>query len=249
MERLNSFDPEWLHAYPSIAALLAEEQEAGRLRITPRVVSTSSELRTEQMTERIRAAWGHAPFDCYGVTEVGLFGAECEQHRGIHAFDDLFIFEVVDDDYRAVPEGETGTRILVTNLFARTQPLVRYEVTDMIAVAPEPCPCGRPFPLLRTVAGRSDDILHLPDGQGGDVPVHPMHFRSPLAAATDVREYQVVQRGDNVTLRVVLAAGARADAAVETFGRRSSGLFARPAWKSRTSRWSRSSAWTAIQGR
>lgn len=136
MERLNSFDPEWLHAYPSIAALLAEEQEAGRLRITPRVVSTSSELRTEQMTERIRAAWGHAPFDCYGVTEVGLFGAECEQHRGIHAFDDLFIFEVVDDDYRAVPEGETGTRILVTNLFARTQPLVRYEVTDMIAVAP-----------------------------------------------------------------------------------------------------------------
>jgi phenylacetate-coenzyme A ligase PaaK-like adenylate-forming protein len=82
---LNDFQPEHLHAYPSIAALLADEQEAGRLRISPRVVSTSSELRTEEMTERIRAAWRTEPFDCYGITEVGLFGNDCEYHRGIHA--------------------------------------------------------------------------------------------------------------------------------------------------------------------
>ena len=70
VEALNGFQPEHLHAYPSIAALLADEQEAGRLHIAPRVVSTSSELRTPEMTERIRAAWRNDPFDCYGITEV-----------------------------------------------------------------------------------------------------------------------------------------------------------------------------------
>ena len=64
----------------------------------------------------------------------------------------------------------------------------------MIGISTERCPCGRPFPLLKSAEGRSDDILHLPDGAGGSVPVHPMHLRSPLAAAKEVRQYQVVQR-------------------------------------------------------
>lgn len=208
---LNDFRPDHLHAYPSVAALLADEQTAGRLAISPRVISTSSELRTEEMTARIKEAWGTEPFDCYGITEVGLFGNDCEYHRGLHAFDDLFIFEVVDDDDQPVPVGETGRKLLVTNLFNYTQPLIRYEITDMIAVSPEPCPCGRPFPLLKAVEGRSDDILYLADGSGGTVPVHPMHFRSPLAAAAEVRQYQVVQRADEILLTVVPSQGATAE--------------------------------------
>ncbi len=211
VDALNDFQPEHLHAYPSIAALLADEQEVGRLRISPRVVSTSSELRTEEMTERIRVAWRAEPFDCYGITEVGLFGNDCEYHRGIHAFDDLFIFEVVDEAGRPVAAGEAGYHLLVTNLFDYTQPLIRYEITDMIAVNPEPCPCGRPFPLIESIEGRSDDILYLSDGIGGEVPVHPMHFRSPMAAARDVRQYQVVQRAESILLRIVLSDGANRD--------------------------------------
>lgn len=66
------FQPDALNAYPSVAAQLAREQLAGRLRIAPGRISTSSERRTPEMTDLIRAAWGIEPFDCLGLTETGI---------------------------------------------------------------------------------------------------------------------------------------------------------------------------------
>ena len=63
--RLNEFQPETMAGYPSVLAMLAGEQQAGRLRIAPRVVCTSSELRTEEMSERIRLAWGSEPLTAW----------------------------------------------------------------------------------------------------------------------------------------------------------------------------------------
>jgi phenylacetate-CoA ligase len=73
VEMLNRFQPEFVAAYPSMATRLAEEQLAGRLRLTLGGMSTSSELRTPEMTERIAEAFGVHPFDLYGTTE-GLWG-------------------------------------------------------------------------------------------------------------------------------------------------------------------------------
>ena len=61
VEALNAFRPDALNAYPSVAALLADEQLAGRLRIAPELVSTSSELCTREMGERIERAFGIRP--------------------------------------------------------------------------------------------------------------------------------------------------------------------------------------------
>ena len=61
VRELNAFRPEFVYSYPSVAALLAEEQLAGRLRIAPAAMLTSSELRTPEMTERIAEAFGIHP--------------------------------------------------------------------------------------------------------------------------------------------------------------------------------------------
>lgn len=61
VDELNHYQPQFLHAYPSLAVLLAEEQLAGRLRIAPDGMSTSSELRTPEMTARIEEAFGGHP--------------------------------------------------------------------------------------------------------------------------------------------------------------------------------------------
>ncbi len=61
---LNRFQPQYLNAYPSVAARLAEEQLAGRLRLSLTMMSTSSELRTPEMNERLVEAFGVRPFDC-----------------------------------------------------------------------------------------------------------------------------------------------------------------------------------------
>jgi phenylacetate-CoA ligase len=200
VERLNEFRPQSVYGYPSILGLLAMEQRAGRLRIDVESVCTSSEPLSPALRERIADAFGARVFDFYATTE-GLYGLE-RPEGSMHLFDDMCIAEIVDDDYRPVPPGEVGSRVLVTNLFNRVQPLVRFEVTDLLAVDPEPCPCGRTLTRLRSVEGRAEDLMFL-DG----VTVHPLHF-GLVTADPDVREFQVVQEGEGLRLRVALRDGA-----------------------------------------
>jgi phenylacetate-CoA ligase len=198
--RLNDFRPGALYTYPSIAGLLAVEQRAGRLRLDVESVCTSSEPLSPALRERIEQAFGVRVYDFYATTE-GLFGHECPE-GSMHLFDDMCIAENVDEDYRPVPPGEVGARLLVTNLFNRTQPLIRFEVTDLIAVEPEPCDCGRTLQRVRSLEGRAEDVLRL-----GGVVVHPLQF-GVVTADPDVREFQVVQQGEALRLRVALRDGA-----------------------------------------
>lgn len=203
--RLDDFQPEGIFTYPSTAGLLAERQLAGELGIEPRWIVTGGEVLTDDIKERIAAAFGGAPFNGYGTTEIGYVAVECDRHAGLHVFEDQVLIEVVDDDYRPVPAGQPGTRLLVTNLFNRTQPLIRYELDDLVTASPGPCPCGRPFPLLRKIEGRSDDVLALPARGGGTAKVHPVTLRSPLAGIVALSEYRIVYRAGELRVEAVLA--------------------------------------------
>ncbi len=163
VERLSAFQPKVLVAYASMAHLLAEEQLAERLRISPGFVFASSEVFTGQARRRIEEAWGNKPFEVYAATEPAGIASECEQHRGMHLFEDLVITEVVDENNRPVPPGVYGHKVLVTVLFSRTMPLIRYEMSDSVRPATSPhCPCGRPFALIDGIQGREEDILRFP---------------------------------------------------------------------------------------
>lgn len=208
VEALNAFQPEGLGTYPSMAALLAERQGAGELRIHPQMIFTAGEVRTPEMEERIADAWNRRPFDIYGATETGAYAAaECDRHAGLHLFEDQVLIEVVDDDHRPVPDGEPGSRLLITNLYNRTQPLIRYELDDLLTISPDLCPCGRPFPLLETVEGRSDDVLELPAREGGTTKVHPLTLRSPLAGIGALSEYKIVYGAGELRVEAVLNGG------------------------------------------
>ena len=138
------------------------------------------------------------------MTEAGILGSHCDRHSGIHLFEDQAIVEVVDERDRPVPAGQVGHKLLVTNLVTRTQPLIRYEVSDMVAVSGERCPCGRPFRLLAGIEGRNDDILYLPAAAGGTAPVHPLALRTALAAIPGLAQYKVVHDRDGLHVRVAL---------------------------------------------
>lgn len=204
---LNAFQPEYVKAYPSIAAFLATEQEAGHLNIHPRAILTGAEVLTEDRVRKTRDAWGIMPFNAYSATE-GIAAVDCIHHRGMHLFEDLCIVEVVDEEDHPVPDGTQGFKLLVTNLYNYSQPLIRYELSDMVTAASEPCPCGRPFRRITKLAGRNDDVLFLEGPNGRPVPVHSVHFHSPLQEIKEIREYQVVQDREGLHVRVVLHEGA-----------------------------------------
>ncbi|HSO54507.1 MAG TPA: AMP-binding protein [Actinomycetes bacterium] len=208
VEALNQFQPTYLNVYPSVAMWLAAEQQAGRLRLAPQMLVTAAELRTPEMTQRLIDAFGVRPFDVYGSTE-GLFGSECQHHQGIHLFEDTTLVENVDPDGQPVPAGQPGARLLVTNLYNLVQPLLRLEVTDLVTLDPDPCPCGRTLVRVSTIHGRSDDVLSLAARDGGRVAVHPLHF-ALLTRDPQVREFQVVQDGPALRILIVLGQAATA---------------------------------------
>ncbi|HEU0030044.1 MAG TPA: hypothetical protein VFQ53_05390 [Kofleriaceae bacterium] len=201
VDGLNAWQPENLIVYASMSRVLAEEQLAGRLRIRPRAVMCSSEVLTAEAITRVERAWGSRPFDVYAATETAGIAAHCRRHQ-LHLFEDLVIPEILDDHDRPVPAGTVGAKLVVTVLFSRTQPLIRYEMSDRVARSTATCDCGLPFALLSTIEGRAEDILQLPAAAGDTVSVHPNVFHrvlEPLPA----HEWQVVQERDRLRVLVV----------------------------------------------
>ena len=205
LERLYRFQPQVLVGYASMLRLLASEQLAGRLTIAPEVVFSASEVLTGETCRRIQQAWSGRPFDVYAATETAGIAAECQVHTGLHLFEDLVVTEVVDSHDQPVPAGIPGERVLVSVLFSRTQPLIRYELSDSITPSTRlRCPCGRPFALMEGIQGRVEEALAFPARSGGQVMVQPAVIHGVMDEVS-AEGWQLVQESERLA---VLLAGA-----------------------------------------
>lgn len=196
--RLNDLQPDYLSGYASMVHQLTREAAAGRLRIAPRMVGTTSEPLLPEIRTAVTETWGTPIFNGFGSTE-GLMGGSCSAARGIHLSDDLFVIEPVDAEGRPVQPGERAAKVYLTGLYNRVQPLVRYELTDEVTVLDGPCPCGITLLRIDDVQGRLDDGFTY----AGGPTVHPFTFRSILGREHGIVEYQVRQtaRGADVLIR------------------------------------------------
>lgn len=198
VDHLNEFQPDALIAYPSIASVLTDELRQGRLHISLKVICTGGETLPAEMRRRIEEAWGIKIFDMYGATESAPFAGECSAHRGLHLFEDFTLVENVDENNQPVPPGEVGAKILLTVLYRRTQPLIRYEVADMVRVSSHgPCPCGRPFTLLESILGRTGEGLSFQTISGKEEAVSTLQFET-VFDALPISAWQIAQEDDSL---------------------------------------------------
>ena len=222
-KRLQQFQPEAILTYPSVAALLAAEQIDGRLNIAPKVISTHSEVLTDEMRKAIHEAWSVHPFNHYGMTEEPHVAADCGRHEGLHIFEDTSVVEIVDDEFQPVPDGSAGARYLLTNLYNFAQPIIRYDVSDILTRSPELCSCGRPFALISAIGGRSEDVLRLAASSGnGEISIPPLSIEMCIEAFDEVAEYAANHSPSLISVTIVPRAGAD----LETLRRRLSGSLA-----------------------
>ena len=194
VDQLNALQLPALYGYPSMLARLARERDAGRLRITPMMVTCTSETLSPELRAAISAGFGVPVIDAFGSTE-GLVGASAPDNDVITFAEDGCIVELVDEHHRAVAPGTPSASVLVTNLRNRLQPLIRYELTDSMVQQPAVPEHGH---LRAKVHGRSDD-----DFTFGDVVIHPLVIRSVLVRSGDVLEYQVRQTPTGIVVTAV----------------------------------------------
>jgi phenylacetate-CoA ligase len=195
VQELNLYRPTILATYPTAAEMLAEEQEAGRLRLRLREIWTGGEVLSEPTRLRVQRAFGCRVRSAYGASEFLPIAWECP-HRTLHVNSDWVVLEPVDRQGRAVEPGTRSYSVLLTNLANRVQPLIRYDLGDAVTVHAERCACGSAFPAV-SVAGRCDDALRLPARRGGgEVTVVPLALETVLEEGAGAHEFQVVQAAD-----------------------------------------------------
>jgi phenylacetate-CoA ligase len=152
------------------------------------IVSTSMMLLPQERAV-IERAFACKVTDRYGCEEVALIACECEQHRGMHLNIEHLVIEFLDDEGAPVAAGEEG-RIVVTDLYNRAMPLIRYEVGDVGVPSDRACACGRQSPLMERVIGRVADYLKRRDGsQVAGVSL----VERTLTKVSGVEQMQIVQ--------------------------------------------------------
>lgn len=150
-------------ATSSYALLLAEEINKRDLKkkIHLKKGVIGSERWSEKMRSYIRENLGIELYDIYGLTEIygpGI-GINCSEQSGMHYWDDYLYIEIIDPKTgKSVPDGEEG-EIVITTLVKEGAPLIRFRTHDISRIIPGQCRCGRTYPRLDVIRGRSDDMF------------------------------------------------------------------------------------------
>jgi phenylacetate-CoA ligase len=107
----------------------------------------------------------------------------------MHVMADAVITEIVDAAGQPVPAGEPG-RIVVTDLYSRDVPFLRYVTGDIGVSSTRRCPCGRSLPLLDRIEGRSNDAVVAPDGRI----MHGQSLVSQLMGIEGIAQFRICQK-------------------------------------------------------
>lgn len=201
VNQLNQFHPAVLSGFLGMLTLLAAEQEAARLHISPVLVVPGGETLTPELEQRLTTVF-HAPVRAaYAATECSFLAVGCRE-GWYHVNSDWAILEPVEADLTPTPPGRPSHTTLLTNLASRTQPIIRYDLDDSVAQRADVCPCGSPFPAIR-VQGRAADLLTFPADAQRTATLSPMLLGTLLDAIPGVAQFQLVQDSPT-TLRLRL---------------------------------------------
>ncbi len=217
---LNRTQPSLLHSYPSMIPALCEEARRGHLRIAPALVWCSSEPLLPEVRAMVEATWNVPVANGWAASESNGGAFCCRAGAGFHIGEDLNIIEPIDEHGNPVPRGERSAKILLTNLYNRIMPLIRYEISDEFQIAAGPCRCGSAYLKVADVHGRADDVFCYASG----IRVHPLNFGSPLGKDPAIVEYQVRQTERGAEIALVAHASVNIDALRSTLAQRLTGL-------------------------
>jgi putative adenylate-forming enzyme len=183
VEELSRFDPTILIAPASALRLLSDRTDSLR----PRRVISVAEVLDVLDRQHIERGFALPVEQIYQATE-GLLGISCEAGT-VHLNEPYLLVEK-----EWLDREQTRFNPIVTDLWRRTQPVVRYRLNDVLQVMKTPCPCGRAALAIAAIEGRSDDVLWL-ESAGGRVPVFPdVLTRAIVSVLPEIEDFRIVEQ-------------------------------------------------------
>lgn len=196
---------------PSFLALIGDQ--AARLDHAIEAVVCYAEVLQPEVRARLEKTLAAPVVEIYQGSE-GFIAATCRQGR-LHLMEDVVRVEVLPLAGEGAVASASGTaqgtgRIVITDMHRRSQPILRYQLNDVIEVGESDCGCGSAFRVVQKIHGRMDDVLTFVDGRGHRRWLFPdVASRAVILASDEVEEYQIVQHAlDHLEIRLQLRDGA-----------------------------------------
>lgn len=186
-----------LQAYPSALHLFCDLLEGipAHQRPVLDLILLGSENVYDWQLEKVQRVCPEARIHAwYGHAEQAILAPWCEQSRTYHVWPFYGAVELLDPAGRPVPFGSDG-EVVATSLRVQGTPFIRYRTMDLATRGPDECShCGRAFPVLSRVNGRSHEVIVTASGRHISMTMINMHdgIFDPL------RQFQFVQHSPGV---------------------------------------------------
>jgi phenylacetate-CoA ligase len=127
---------------------------------TLKVCVVTSEMLFEEDKILLEKQFGVPIVNEYGASELDLIAFQNPNDEWQVNSETLFV-EILDDENNVLPYGKEG-RIVITSLFNKAHPFIRYDIGDIGILDTKSTPKK---PILKQLIGRTNDIALLPSGK------------------------------------------------------------------------------------
>ncbi len=156
---------DYINGYTSSIVLFAKFLQKKNIVLTTicptlKVCMVTSEMLFEEDKLLLEKQFGIPIVNEYGASELDLIAFQNTQDEWQVNSETLFV-EILDDNNKAVTNGTAG-RIVITSLFNKAHPFIRYDIGD-IGILDEKSTLQKP--ILKKLIGRTNDVAILPSGK------------------------------------------------------------------------------------
>lgn len=159
---------------------------------TLKVCIVTSEMLFPDTKALLEKQFGIPVVNEYGASELDILAFQNPKDQWMLNTETLFI-EIVNEKGEVLPHGEEG-KIVVTSLYNKAHPFIRYELGDVGVISKKSTPKHQ---LLQKLTGRTNDVAKLPSGKV--VPGLTFYYvtKSIIEDAGDVKEFVIKQTKAN----------------------------------------------------
>ncbi len=185
---------DYLNGYTSSIVLFAKFLRKQNLILkdicpTLKVCMVTSEMLFEDDKILLETQFGIPIVNEYGASELDLIAFESTQKEWLINSETLFV-EILDENNNPVPNGTEG-RIVITSLFNKAHPFIRYDIGD-IGILDEKSTLEKP--ILKKLIGRTNDVAILPSGKKSPGLTFYYVTKSIIEDDGNVKEFIIKQR-------------------------------------------------------
>ena len=135
----------------------------------------------------LEKAFGVSVINEYGASELDLIAFEDTNNNWILNTETLFV-EVLDDNNNVLEDGNVGN-IVITSLYNKANPFIRYKIGDRGAIKK----INSNQYILQKLEGRSEDLVKLPSGKIAPGLTFYYITKSIMEDSGEIQEIKIIQ--------------------------------------------------------